>query len=74
MKACNKGTKGMARSEYKVKRRRWSADEIKYLRRNYGKKDILELAQKLGKNVMSVDVAVRALCLKKSKQDIRPKK
>lgn len=64
----------MARSEYKAKRRRWSADEIEYLRRHHGKKNILELAQKLGRNVMSVDAAICALCLKKSKQDIRPKK
>jgi hypothetical protein len=64
----------MTRSEYIAKRRHWSADEIRYLRRNYGKKNILELAQKLGRNVMSVDAAVCALCLKKSNQDIRPKK
>jgi hypothetical protein len=64
----------MARSDYKARRRRWSADEIEYLRRNYGKKNILELAQKLGRKVTSVDAAVCALCLEKSKQDNRPKK
>ena len=64
----------MTRREHKAKRRRWSADEINYLRRNYGKKNILELAQKLGRNVMSVEAAVSALHLKKSKQDIRSKK
>jgi hypothetical protein len=63
----------MTRSEYIAKRRRWSADEIKYLRKNYGKKNILELAQKLGRNVMSVEAAVAALCIKKTK-NIRPKK
>jgi len=63
----------MTRSEYIAKRRRWSADEIKYLRRNYGKKNILELAQKLGRNVMSVEAAVSALCIKKPR-NIRPKK
>ena len=64
----------MTRSEYRAKRKRWSADEIKYLRKNYDKKNILELAQELGRNVTSVDAAVCALCLKKSKKDIRPEK
>jgi hypothetical protein len=64
----------MTRSEYKARRRRWSTDEINYLRRNYGKKNILELAQELGRNVMSVDAAISALCLEKSKKDIRSKK
>jgi hypothetical protein len=64
----------MTRSEYKAKRRRWGADEIKYLKRNYGRKSILELAEKLGRTVMSIDAAVSALRLKKPKQDIRTKK
>lgn len=64
----------MIRSEHKSKRKRWSADEISYLRRNYGKKNITELAQELGRTVSSVGAAVYALSLKKNKQSIRTKK
>jgi len=64
----------MVKSERKARRRRWTADKIKYLRRNYGKKSITELAQELRRTVLSVGAAVYALHLKKAKQDVRPKR
>ena len=64
----------MIRSERKETRRHWSAEEIKFLRRNYGKKNITELAQELGRTVSSVSAAVYALRLKKTKQNVQSKK
>jgi hypothetical protein len=64
----------MIRSKHEKPRRRWSAEEIKFLRRNYGKKNITELAKELGRTVSSVGAAVYALRLRKTKQNVQSKK
>lgn len=57
----------MVKSERKARRRRWTADEIRYLKRNFSKKNITEIAQELGRTVSGIRVAVYALGLKKTK-------
>jgi hypothetical protein len=64
----------MIRIDREEKRKRWSVEENKFLRRNYDKKNIAELAQELGRPVSSVGAAVYALRLKKTKQNVRSKK
>ncbi len=54
-------------SECKARRRRWTADEIRYLRGNFSKKNISEIAKELGRTVSGVRAAVYALRLKKLK-------
>jgi hypothetical protein len=63
----------MVKSKRKARRRRWTAEEIEYLRRNFSKKNISEIAKELGRTVSGVRAAVYALRLKKAKQDVRSK-
>ncbi len=64
----------MVKRKRKARRRRWTAEEIEYLRRNFSKKNITEIAQELERTVLGVRAAVYALHLKKAKQDVRSKK
>ncbi len=64
----------MVRSEREVRRKPWTADEIKYLKRNFSKKSITELSQELGRTVSGIRTAVYALRLTKATQDVPSKK
>jgi len=55
------GNTGIVRSKCKTRRKRWTADEVRYLRRNFGKKSITIIAQELGRTVSGVRAAVYAL-------------
>lgn len=68
------GNTGIVRSKCKTRRKRLTADEIRYLRRNFSKKSTTEIAQELGRFVSGVRAAVYVLCLKKAKQDVWSKK
>jgi len=64
----------MVRSKGKARRKHWTAEEIRYLRRNFSKKSTTEIAQALGRSVSGVRAAVYALRLKKATQEVRSKK
>jgi len=64
----------IVKSKRKARRKHWTAEEIGYLRRNFSKKNITEIAKELGRTISGVRAAVYALRLKKAKQDVRSNK
>lgn len=63
----------IVKSKRKARRKHWTAEEIGYLRKNFSKKNITEIAHELERTVSSVRAAVYALRLKKAKQEVRSK-
>jgi len=63
----------IVKSKRKARRKHWTAEEIGYLRRNFSKKNINEIAKELGRTVPGLKAAVHALRLKKAKQEVRSK-
>jgi len=49
----------------KASRRHWAPDEIRHLRRNFGKKHLKELSQEMRRSIRSIAIAAQALGLKK---------
>jgi len=46
-------------------RKRWTADEIKYLRKHYGKRSVEELSRAMGRSIQKINVAAHVLGLRK---------
>jgi hypothetical protein len=46
-------------------RKRWTPDEIKYLKKYYGKRSVEELSRAMGRSVKKINVAAHVLGLRK---------
>lgn len=58
----------------KSNRKRWAPEEVRYLRKNFGRIKLEELSRELGRDISSIKIAARALGLVKTKQDVRSKR
>lgn len=57
----------MAKKGRKTHRKPWKPQEIRYLRKNFGKTSVEELSKELDRDIASIRVAVYALCLTNTK-------
>jgi hypothetical protein len=57
----------------KSSRKCWTTDEIRYLRKNYGRRKLEELSREMGRDVVGIKIAARALGIDKSRRDVRSK-
>jgi hypothetical protein len=64
------GEEAPVKNRITTPRKRWEPDEIRYLRRNYGKKSLKELSRVIGKSVPSIRIAAHALNLTKGKRNV----
>lgn len=55
----------------KSSRKRWAPEEVRYLRKNFGRRKLEELSREMGRDIVSIKIAARALGIVKRKQDVR---
>jgi hypothetical protein len=57
----------MTKNKRKLNRKRWTPDEIRYLRNNYSRRKPGELSQEMERDYVSCMIAARALGIDNSK-------
>jgi len=51
----------------KSSRKRWKPEDVRYLRKNYGRRNIEELSREMRRDLTSIKIAARALGIDNSK-------
>lgn len=51
----------------KSSRKRWKPEDVRYLRKNYSRRNLEELSREMGRDFASIKIAARALGIDNSK-------